>query len=277
MVGISGHFAIRETRDTKTLVEGFMNTTFSVADLSHLLRMPPLNDDSLGGLTFRVRSLASGESLLRQGDRFRGVYVVRDGYLKSAFLNGDDEQVVAFPVPGDPVGVGGIETQVYPEDAIALTKAEVVVVPQGQLLQMEGGAGGVREVLMWLLTRENSGKAEHVALLGRRHSIARSAAFLAYQGERSWRLGQSPRRFRLPMRLAHIGSYLGLRPETLSRAFRAFGEEGIAEVRARWVEIHDPARLRVLADGTDARIPVSPVSSGMTSGLANRVRLAWGV
>lgn len=254
-----------------------MKTTFSIADLSHLLRMPPLEDESLEALTFRVRSLVRGESLFRHGDRFRGVYVVRDGYLKTSFLNGDDEQVVAFPVPGDPVGVGGIETQVYPEDAIALTNAEVVVVPHGQLLQMEGGEGGVREVLMWLLTRENSRKAEHVALFGRRHSTARSAAFLVYQGERSWRLGQSPRRFRLPMGLTDIGNYLGLRPETLSRAFRAFGSEGIAEVRARWVEIHDPARLRALADGAEVRLPAKGVGSGMRPALAERVRVAWGV
>ena len=254
-----------------------MKTSLSTADLAHLLRMPPLDDESLAGLTFRVRTLARGDSLFREGDRFRGVYVVRDGYLKTSVLNGDDEQVVAFPVTGDPVGVGGIETKVYPEDATALTKAEVVVVPHGQLLQMEGADGGVREVLMWLLTRENSRRAEHVALFGRRHSTARAAAFLVYQGERSWRLGQSPRRFRLPMRLSDIGSYLGLRPETLSRAFRAFGSDGIAEVRARWVEIHDPARLRALADGADIRMPVSPVGNGTRPSLAERVRLAWGV
>lgn len=254
-----------------------MKTSLSVADLAHLLRMPPMEDDSLAGLTFRIRTLERGESLFREGDRFRGVYVVRDGYLKSAVLNGDDEQVVAFPVPGDPVGVSGIESRVYPEDATALTKAEVVVVPHGQLLQMEGGESGVREVLMWLLTRENSRRAEHVALFGRRHSTARAAAFLVYQGERSWRLGQSPKRFRLPMRLADIGSYLGLRPETLSRAFRAFGGDGIAEVRARWVDIHDPARLRALADGADVRMPVIPVRSSVTPSLADRVRLAWGV
>lgn len=254
-----------------------MKTMLSIADLSHLLRMPPLRDDSLAGLTFRLRSLVPGESLFHQGDRFRAVYVVRDGYLKSAVLTGEDEQVVAFPVPGDPVGVVGIETQVYPEDAIALTKAEVVVIPQGQLLEMEGGDGSVREVLMWLLTRENSRRAEHVALFGRRHSTARAAAFLVYQGERSWRLGQSPRRFRLPMRLTDIGNYLGLRAETLSRAFRAFGSDGIAEVRSRWVEIHEPARLRALADGVDVRMPVPAVRRGMKPELAERVRLAWGV
>jgi CRP/FNR family transcriptional regulator len=44
-----------------------------------------------------------------------------------------------------------------------------------------------------------------------------------------------------------IGSYLGLKPETVSRLFSRFHQEGLIQVQGRAVKLLDPAALRQLA------------------------------
>jgi CRP/FNR family transcriptional regulator len=50
----------------------------------------------------------------------------------------------------------------------------------------------------------------------------------------------------LRMTRQEIGSYLGLKLETISRTFSRFAEEGLIEVRQRHVRIKDIERLRAL-------------------------------
>lgn len=44
-----------------------------------------------------------------------------------------------------------------------------------------------------------------------------------------------------------IGSYLGLKPETVSRTFSRFQDEGLLEVRQRQIRIPDQPGLQRLA------------------------------
>ena len=46
-----------------------------------------------------------------------------------------------------------------------------------------------------------------------------------------------------------IGSYLGLKLETVSRTFSKFQDDGILEVRQRQIRILDPQALQALIDG----------------------------
>ncbi|MDP2247528.1 MAG: helix-turn-helix domain-containing protein, partial [Nitrosomonadales bacterium] len=41
-----------------------------------------------------------------------------------------------------------------------------------------------------------------------------------------------------------IGSYLGMKLETVSRTFSKFSDEGIIEVKQRWVKILQPDALK---------------------------------
>jgi len=48
-----------------------------------------------------------------------------------------------------------------------------------------------------------------------------------------------------------IGSYLGLKLETVSRLFSRFQDEGLLAVAGRSIKIRDPAALRRLAGRRD--------------------------
>jgi CRP/FNR family transcriptional regulator len=47
-----------------------------------------------------------------------------------------------------------------------------------------------------------------------------------------------------------IGSYLGMKLETVSRTFSKFSEEGIIEVKQRYVHILEPDALKKICNPT---------------------------
>jgi CRP/FNR family transcriptional regulator len=54
------------------------------------------------------------------------------------------------------------------------------------------------------------------------------------------------------MSRGEIGSFLGLKLETVSRAFSKFQEDGVLEVKHRHVRVLDASALRRLVDGAPA-------------------------
>jgi CRP/FNR family transcriptional regulator len=226
-----------------------MQASLSLAELAQLMQMPAPHESPMALWRFALRGAGAGEALFRQGDRFRSMYVVRSGFFRSAFIRGAAEHVVGFPMPGDALGMDGVDRGVHPVETVALTDTQVAVVPYALLEQMEWLHGAPCEILVRLLCRDSACKADLLSLLGYRNSTQRAAAFLLYQGERFARIGYSRTAFPLPMRHADIGAYLHLRPETLSRAFAALSASGFATITAKAVRIHDAAGLQALAEG----------------------------
>jgi len=60
--------------------------------------------------------------------------------------------------------------------------------------------------------------------------------------------GWSPSDFHLRMSRAEIGSYLGMKLETVSRTFSAFQQHGLLEVDKRHIRIADMERLTLALD-----------------------------
>jgi CRP/FNR family transcriptional regulator len=85
-------------------------------------------------------------------------------------------------------------------------------------------------------------------LLGSMRAEERLATFLINLSKRFVRRGYSASDFNLRMTREELGSYLGLKLETVSRLFSRFQEDGLIEVQQKHVRIVDTAGLeRVLA------------------------------
>ncbi len=81
-------------------------------------------------------------------------------------------------------------------------------------------------------------------LLGCMRAEERLSAFLLNLSQRFAARGYSSTRFNLRMTREEIGSYLGLKLETVSRAFSHFQNEGMVSVQNKSIEIKDLKRLR---------------------------------
>jgi CRP/FNR family transcriptional regulator len=76
-------------------------------------------------------------------------------------------------------------------------------------------------------------------LLGSMNAEERLAAFLINLSQRLKARGYSSHEFHLRMSRAEIGSYLGMKLETVSRTFSAFQQQRLLEVDKRHIRILD--------------------------------------
>lgn len=191
-----------------------------------------------------------GEALFRVGDSFEAVYAVRLGFLKSIVLSSDGrEQVTNFFMAGDMVGVDGIASGVHSCDVIALEDTEVCMIPWETLEDTATSMHAMGSHFMKLLSREIVRQHGVMLLLGSMHAEERLAAFLLSLSQRYEQRGYSRAEFVLRMTRAEIGSYLGLKLETVSRVLSRFSHDGLIDVNQKHVRIFNAEGLRAIVSG----------------------------
>jgi CRP/FNR family transcriptional regulator len=204
------------------------------------------NDDieRLDAIVQRNRPLRRGNHLFQTGDRFKSVYVVKTGTVKTYTQCPDGtEQVIGFHLPGEVIGLDGIELGKYICSAKALETSAICEIPFDQLEALTATIPNLQHQMFRLLSREISNDTSLMALLSKSTAEERLAAFLLSLSIRLHSRGFSATEFNLSMSRQEIGSYLGLALETVSRLFTHFQDEGILKVNRKYVEILDLERL----------------------------------
>ncbi len=213
-------------------------------ELAKLLRFDFAGDTWSKRITFPLRRVREGETLFRSGDHFHSVYVVRFGFFKNVLVDTNgSEQVLGFPMTGDIMGIDGIDRDAYVSDGIALAPGEVAIVPFARLTRLGRECPRLEQMLYRILSRELVSKHGMLWLLGTLGAEARVAAFLLHMSERFGSLGYSRAAFILRMTRQDIGSFLGLKLETVSRTLSAFDAAGIINVKQKSIEILSAAAL----------------------------------
>jgi len=197
------------------------------------------------------RSLKRGEALYSAGDAFKSLYAVRTGYFKTRVSAEDGrDQVTGFQMAGELLGFDGIGSERHTCDAIALEDSQVCVIPFAQLESLTREFGDLQRQLHKVMSREIVREHGVMLLLGSMRAEERLAAFLLNLTQRLQARGFSPTSLVLRMTREEIGSYLGLKLETVSRAFSKFQDDGVLEVKQRQLRVLDEAALRQLVNGT---------------------------
>jgi CRP/FNR family transcriptional regulator len=231
-----------------------------LADVLSLLGAPMPADRRLLDVAFPVRKVKAGETLHRAGDKFKALYVVRSGFFKTVAVDeAGAELVLGFPMGGDVVGVDGVDSGRYMADVIALDISSVAVIPFAQLAQLAREFPCIERLLYSIFSRELVHKHAMFRLLGTLSAEARLASFLLDLSDRFGRLGYSRSAFALRATRQEIGSYLGLKLETVSRTLSAFAAAGLVDIDRRQVTLRDVAGLhRIVAPGAQraADLPV---------------------
>ncbi len=200
--------------------------------------------ERLDGLGFTRRRVATGQTLYREGDRFQNIYAVRAGTFKSSLTLADGrEQVSGFQMAGELMGLDGLAHGAHASSAIALEDAEVCAIPYAGLSDLVSESPEMQHVVSRLMSREIVRDHGLMMLLGSMNAEERLGAFLLNLSQRLKARGYSPVEFHLRMSRAEIGSYLGMKLETVSRTFSAFQQQGLLDVDKRHIRIVDLPRL----------------------------------
>jgi CRP/FNR family transcriptional regulator len=203
--------------------------------------------ERLDRLVATRRRVKRGEYLYRSGDGFASIYAVRSGFFKSNVTLADGrDQVTGFHMPGEILGLDGIGSERHSCNAVALEDSEVCAIPFARLEEMSRELRSLQRQFHKVMSREIVRDQGVMMLLGTMRAEERLAAFLLNLSQRFLSRGYSPSEFHLRMTREEIGSYLGLKLETVSRIFSKFQGEGLISVQQKRIRVLDLEGLKRL-------------------------------
>jgi CRP/FNR family transcriptional regulator len=195
-------------------------------------------------LPFTRMHVRRGDCLYRTGDRFSALYAVRKGFFKSlAMIENGREQVTGFSMAGEVLGLDGIAPERYGSNAVALEDSEVCAIGFPGLLALARELPGLQGHFYRMMSREIAREQGMMLQLGSMNAEERLAMFLLNLSLRFAARGEAASEFHLRMTREEIGSYLGLKLETISRTLSHFHEQGLIAVQQKFVRILDRAGL----------------------------------
>ncbi|HMV21073.1 MAG TPA: fumarate/nitrate reduction transcriptional regulator Fnr [Rhodocyclaceae bacterium] len=201
----------------------------------------------LDSMVAAKRRLRRGQHMYRAGDPFEAIYAIKTGFFKTDVLLEDGrDQVTGFQMAGEILGMDGIGTEAHTCNAVALEDSEVCVIPFNQLEQLSSEIRALQHHFHKVMSREIVRDHGVMMLLGTMRAEERLAAFLLNLSQRFTARGYSPQEFHLRMTREELGSYLGLKLETVSRAFSRFQDDGLISVQQKHIRILDPVGLKAL-------------------------------
>jgi CRP/FNR family transcriptional regulator len=215
-----------------------MPVDLSAADLDRI-------DDLVG----TRRKVKRGDSLYHHGAGFTSLYAIRSGFFKtSVTLEDGREQVTGFQMAGEIRGLDGIVSDLHTCDAVALENAEVCVMPFDKIEELSREVSALQHHVHKIMSREIVRDHSVMMMLGSMRAEERLAAFLLNLTHRLHARGFSRSELVLRMTREEIGSYLGLKIETVSRTFSKFVDEGVLEVKQKNLRILRPDTLQQLVN-----------------------------
>jgi CRP/FNR family transcriptional regulator len=144
---------------------------------------------------------------------------------------------------GEVVGLDGIGPERHSCNTSALEDSDVCVIPFARLQELAREIPSLQRHFHKIMSREIVREHGVMLLLGSMNADERLAMFLLNLSQRFAAQGYSPSEFNLRTTREEIGSYLGLKLETVSRSFSKFQEQGMIGVQQKFIRILDSAGL----------------------------------
>ena len=191
------------------------------------------------------KSVKRGALLFHTGEKFTSLYAIRTGFFKTCIDTEDGrDQVTGFQMAGEVIGLDGIVNDQHTCDAVALEDAEVCVMPFDRIEEISREVNALQRHVHKIMSREIVREHGVMLLLGSLRAEERLASFLLNLVLRLQARGFSKSELILRMTREEIGSYLGMKLETVSRTFSKFSDNGVIEVHQRHIQIRDAEALQ---------------------------------
>lgn len=170
---------------------------------------------------------SAGDVIYRQQDKFKALYSIQSGSVKTETVTVDGKQsVMGFFLAGDLFGIDSIGSPSYATDAIAMETTWICEIPYRELLKLCSTEEDLQqEFINRLGSKIHSG--EYNWKIVRNESAGRRVMYFLYQlYDRQRRNSEDSPRLRLPMSKQDLASFLGLTPESFSRTLTQLHNDG---------------------------------------------------
>jgi CRP/FNR family transcriptional regulator len=193
------------------------------------------------------RKISRGEALYRTGDHFKSIYAIKSGSFKTVVtLRDGREQITGFQIVGEPLGMDGVCSEHHTCDAVALEDSTLCIIPFRLLEGLCHDITLMQQHVHRLMSGEIVRESGLMMLLGSMCAQERVSAFLLNISRRLQVRSYSATEFNLRMTREEMGSYLGMKLETVSRMLSKFQKEKLIDVRGKLIRILDIDSLRRL-------------------------------
>lgn len=216
--------------------------TCGIGELCLPVGLDPDEMKQLDGLIVHRIVVRKRDAVYRAGEHFHALYAIRKGSLKTA-MDGKDgrEQVLGYHIPGDIFGIDGIALDRHGANAIALEDTEICALPFAAIEDLARTSLGLQRNVHQFMSREVMRNHNAMFMLGSMAADERLIVFLLSLADR-----HGCPEYKLTLTRQDIGSYLGLRIETVSRHFSLLQDAGLIEVRGRSVKLLDAAAMKAV-------------------------------
>jgi len=196
----------------------------------------------------RCQQMQKGEGLFRVGQPFYAAYAVKSGtFMSYRLLDDGEEQVLAFHLPGELIGLDAIKEKQYSYSARALEPGAVCELYFNDLAMLGEGYADAQDSLIRVMGGQINRAQRQSLLAARQAADERIAAFLLNLSDRLGRRDFCSTNLRLAMSRQQIASYLGVAVETVSRGLKRFQTLGLLKVSGKQIELSDRAGLENIA------------------------------
>lgn len=207
-----------------------------------------LDEDEINAIDYLINRWSKtqrGSYLYRAGTSFQSLYIVRSGFFKTYMLHEDGrEQITGFYMPGEMLGLEAISTDIHTCHAKALEDSETCEVPFTRLEEVGRIVPSMMHHFHKVMSSEIVHNHETISTLNGMNAEDRLITLLLNLSDRFAKLGYSASNFSLCMTREEIGGYLGLKLETVSRAFSKLQKEGLIKINSKNVQLNDISWLK---------------------------------
>lgn len=198
----------------------------------------------------RVMSVNKGEAIHRVAQPFSHLYKIRSGFAKTEICDQyGDYQIVRFMTPGDGLGMKAYASGEYTSTVVALTDCQLLAVDYRDAEKATRADPYLHSSIYRCLAKHLSATQQHLFMLNKCSREQKLAYFLTDWQKRLQNIHQEHDWIELPMNRDDLKSYLGMTPESLSRAFTYLEEEGYLKVHNRQITEIDFEGLQRFVDG----------------------------
>lgn len=209
---------------------------------------PGLNESHLhhlDSLVDKQKIYHRGDFLYQVPDRFRSIYVIRSGSVKTfkVSMHGDIN-ITGFCYPGEILGLNAIASNRYQENVVALDTVSVCALNYAELESLSIQFPCFQKQLIKLMSEKLSTQS---ALNMASSAEAKMAHFLISISTKMKNYGTTGLQFHLSMSREDIAKYLGLASETVCRILAKFQLNKWVECSKKSMLIKDCIQLQALA------------------------------
>ena len=191
----------------------------------------------------------AGKELVHEGQTGHLAYILQTGWACSFKLLPDGgRQIIAFPLPGDCVGLRSVLLRTSDHSFSALTDVVVSTVEASRMMQVFNELPRLGAAILWAASRDEAMVVEHLVSIGRRSAIERTAHFFLELSERLRLVGlATDQEFACPLNQYVLADALGLSAIHVNRVLRQLRERKLMTLKDRKVVIQNMGQLKILA------------------------------